>query len=124
MMKIFTKVVPVALLVLPLSVGAASLYGDTSVQVTADTGTSVSAGADVNAQGSAGTGSTDTGTVVNVNVDTAGNQMQASGDATMSAEFKLFADGVKAKNERVEAVTVNGDGDVDVAYRHNGRLFG
>ncbi len=117
---------PVALLVLPLSVGAASLYGNTDVTVTADTNAAASVSADVDAQGSAGAGndSAQNDAVVNVNVDASGNQVQASNDANMSAEFKLFTDDVKVKNERVEAVAVNGDGSVDVAYRHDAKFLG
>ena len=124
-MKAAIKLLPIALLVLPLSVGAASLYGNSEVMVTSGTGVSTGVNAGVQVTGSAGaqTGSAQTGTV-DVKVDASGNQVQTSADTTVDAQFKLFADDVEAKNESVEAVEVNGDGSVEVAYRHEARFLG
>jgi len=123
-MKTAIKLLPIALFVLPLSVGAASLYGNTEVMV--NSGSGVSVGADVDVTGSAGnqTGSAKTDTAVDVTVDASGNQVQTSNDANVSAQFKLFADDIEAQNENVEAVEANGDGSVEVAYRHEARFLG
>lgn len=125
-MKTFAKVLSLALIALPFSAGAASVYSDTSVGVNVGTKASTSVDVSAGASGSAGSGSQgSTGnTVVDVNVDASGNQNGTSGDASMSSEFKLFTDGVKANNSNVEAVAVKQDGSVDVAYHHNGRFLG
>jgi len=126
-MKTFTKLLSLALLVLPLSVGATSLYGNTDVSVTTTVDPDVTVGAEAGAQGSAGSGAAGANTIVDVEVvaDTdATAEANAGSDANMSAEFKAFAATVKSDNERVEDVTVNGDGSVDVAYRHDGKFLG
>ncbi|TSD06293.1 MAG: hypothetical protein Greene07147_152 [Parcubacteria group bacterium Greene0714_7] len=118
-MKTAIKLLPIALLVLPLSVGAASLYGNTEVMVTS--GSDISVGADVDLKGSDDINDDVKGdTKVEISDDT--KELSVEDDA--SAEFKLFADDVEAKNENVEAVEVNGDGSVEVAYQHQARFLG
>lgn len=127
-MKSLIKVLSLVLLVLPFAAGA-SLYGNTDVTVTAGTGAAATVDADASVQGSAGTGSgsMETGTAADV---TAGvntgevTEVDAESDATMSAEFAAFASSVKANNEDVEEVKVEGDGSINVAYRHDGKLLG
>lgn len=118
-MKTAIKLLPIALLVLPLSVGATSLYGNTEVMVTS--GSDISVGADVDVKGSDDINDDVKGdTKVEISDDT----KESSVEDDASAEFKSFSDDVEAKNESVEAVEVNGDGSVEVAYHHKARFLG
>lgn len=125
-MKTAIKLLPIALLVLPLSVGAASLYGNTEVMANSGSGVSVDVGVRGDVKSSTGieTDSEKNETIANVKVDVSDDQEERSDGANVSAQFKLFADDVEAKNANVEAVEVNGDGSVEVAYRHEARFLG
>lgn len=119
-MKTAIKLLPIALLVLPLSVGASSLYGNTEVM--ANSGSGVSAGVDVDVHVK---GSDDIDDVKgDIKVEISDDTKELSTKDDMSAEFKLFAEDVEEENESVEAVEVNGDGSVEVAYRHEARFLG
>jgi hypothetical protein len=128
-MKTFTKLVPLALLVLPFGAFAASLYGGTAVNITTGTGVSATVDANVYTGGNASSssGNTDSHTTAGVDVNVGGNgntTVQSTADIAASAEFKAVADSAKASDERVQAVDLNNEGAVDVAYRHDGKLFG
>lgn len=120
-MKTAIKLLPIALLVLPLSVGASSLYGNTEVM--ANSGSGVSAGVDVDVHVK-GSDDIDDDVKGDIKVEISDDTKELSTKDDMSAEFKLFAEDVEEENESVEAVEVNGDGSVEVAYRHEARFLG
>ncbi|TAK58601.1 hypothetical protein EPO14_02045 [Patescibacteria group bacterium] len=123
-MKTAIKLLPIALLVLPLSVGAASLYGNTEVMANSGSGVSVDVGVRGDVKSSTGieTDSEKNETIANVKVDVSDDQEEMSGD--VDTEFKSFSDDVESKNENVEAVEANEDGSVEVAYQHKVRFLG
>ena len=131
-MRLFAKVLTLALVVVPFSASAVSLYGTTDVKVDTSAGAKTDAGASV--KGDAGGSS---GNDVEVKDDgAAGVQVQVGGNtdtnATTNAEasitgdpdFDLFAKSVTTSNAEVSAVDLDADGKVDVAYKHKGWLFG
>jgi len=120
-MKTAIKLLPIALLVLPLSVGAASLYGNTEVMANSGSGVSAGVDVDVHVKGSDDINDDVKGdTKVEISDDT----KESSVEDDMDAEFKSFSDDVESKNENVEAVEANEDGSVEVAYHHQARFLG
>ncbi|MDO8523911.1 MAG: hypothetical protein Q7R74_01630, partial [bacterium] len=121
-MKIFAKLVPLGLLLLPLSVGAVSIYGDTSVQVNTTVGATTTV-----ETGVSGSARVETPSGVNVDVNRSGDdgvEVTIENKSIGDPDFDLLVSTIKTENERVVAVDVDADGAVDVAYKHQGRLFG
>ena len=120
------------LISLPLSAGAVGLYGDTGVNV--NVGADASAKSQTNAGattsvnvGVSGSTHVETPSGVEITVDrsgTGGADVSVEHRITGDPDFDLMVTSATKDNARVSKVDVAESGSVDVAFKHDGRLFG
>lgn len=109
-MKLISKILSIAIIVMPVSAFAAYTVTGVNADVNATVGHETSSDSDTNA-------------VVNVNMDL-GGEGEGTVTVTSDDDFDAHAETVTASHAEVQAVDVDADGSVDVAYKHQGWLFG
>lgn len=123
-MNMLTKIVAAALFALPLSAGAAILNTATNVDATVE----VKGSSDSSMNSSArSNGSTNTGVQIHVEAKPVTYTASTTGteaSVTNDADFSLFVKTVKTQDPRVSSIGTSSDGTVNVAYKHDAKLFG
>ncbi len=129
-MKFLAKLLPVALVLLPLSAGAVSIYGDASTDVNAGSNVSGSAHTNTTVQvgGSGPVNSQkpddNSGAQIDVTVGANGTTTVLTTPNGHEVDFDSSVKTIKDNDDRVAAADVDGDGAVEVEFKHHAHLFG
>ncbi len=119
-MKIFAIATFVSVFVFPLYADAKGEVGvDINVETSVEGSTS-GLGAEVELKNETEVNGE---TVLELNVD-GGTDVSVQGDISGDPDFDLFVETVKGEDESVRTVDVDSDGDVEVAYEHEGKFLG
>jgi len=129
-MTIKTLVAVLLLSSLALPASAASLYGDMSGTTTINVGAGAGPGAEATTsppQADAEdtvTSDTDVSTRIELRANDRGVVITGSGQVATDADLEVYRENLRVEDTAFVDATLDGEDTVDVAYYHDGKLFG